>query len=457
LALPAKEVILLSKIFGTDGIRGIANLDLTCELAMKVGRATALVLSKFGGKVMIARDTRISSSFLENAIASGVCSAGADSIMLGVVPTATVAFLVKYAKADAGIMISASHNSFEFNGIKIFDSNGFKLSNEIEEKIENLLMNNFENHNLSICEYLGRVYNENNLIEKYVKNINSKILENKNLSVVFDCANGASCSHADKIFENKINSEFIFNSPDGININDKCGSTNLDSLSNFVVRNKFDLGIAFDGDADRCLAVDETGKIIDGDEIMAVCALDMSKKGKLIKNSVVGTLISNMGLEEFLRSKNIKFLRSGIGDRCVFEEMIKNNFVLGGEQSGHLIFLEHSTTGDGMLTAAMLINVITERKIKASEIKKLFEKTPQISRNIKINPDEDILENPDFKIILEKAKEMLKNNGRIFVRKSGTEPLLRIMYESKDLNKLKEAEKIIDCIFNLSKNVNKNV
>jgi phosphoglucosamine mutase len=417
------------------------------ELALKVGRAAAAVLSGAGGKIIVGRDTRISSSCIECAVSAGVCSAGANSVLPGVVPTPAVSFLAGLVNADAGIMISASHNSFEFNGIKIFGKNGLKLTDEIEEKIENLIISNFKEYcNFPSAKNIGGIIYENNFLKSYAEYISSITKKNMSLKIAFDCANGSAVSCAEKIFNKKFNSEFIFNNPDGININKNCGSTDLKALSCFVTKNKFDLGIAFDGDADRCLAVDETGAVIDGDEIMAICALDMLENKKLVKNAVVGTEMANIGFVNFLKKSGIDFFQTKkIGDRYVLNEMTKNGFMLGGEQSGHIIFLNHSKTGDGLLTAAMFINAFAKRGIKASEIKKLFKKFPQITKNIKIDKkNENITENPDFKNTISKIEKLLKGCGRIFIRKSGTEPILRIMCECESRDKLKEISEMLN-------------
>jgi phosphoglucosamine mutase len=434
----------LGKFFGTDGVRGVFGSELTIDFALKIGQAAAFVLSRPGEKILIGCDTRISSSSLVSAIAAGICSAGVESILLETaVPTPAVAFLTKYTACSAGAMISASHNSFEFNGIKFFDRNGFKLNDETEKKIENLILEDFKNCKFPSFDNVGRIHFKNNLFEHYIEYISNVVTCNKKIKIAFDCANGSSYCCADKIFGKKLNSEFISCSPNGININQNCGSTDLKNIKKLVIRKKIDIGIAFDGDADRCIAVDENGETIDGDEILAICALDMFENDNLSKKTVVGTDMTNMGLTDFLKKLGINFVRTNVGDRYILDEMNKNNFSLGGEQSGHIIFLNNSTTGDGLLTAAMLINVITKRNIKASEIKKIFVKYPQITYNIKFEPYQKILENPNFKDMISKIETILSDLGRVFVRKSGTEPLVRIMCESKYSEKLAEAEKII--------------
>lgn len=432
------EAMYLKKIFGTDGVRGVAISELTVDLAMKIGKATACLFAPDGGKILIGKDTRISSSSLEAAIAAGITSCGADAILLGVVPTPAVAYLTKISNSNAGIVISASHNSFEFNGIKIFNNQGFKISNLEQDKIENLILNNFKNIEYCKPENIGNIKQDKYFVSRYIKYL-KKLLRSLNLKVVFDFANGAACYCAMKIFNEMNHCEFLNESPDGININKNCGSTNLSSLSHYVVKNSFDLGIAFDGDADRCLAVDKNGEIIDGDHIIAAAALNMKKNSELDSNAVVGTIMSNMGFENFLKENEINFIRAQIGDRFVAEEMKKSGALIGGEQSGHVIFSKYSTTGDAILTAIMLINLISQEK-DSSEISKLFKPYPQFIKNIKISQGNNILETNNFKELIKKIENILSDSGRVFCRKSGTEPLIRIMCESSNLNNLGKAE-----------------
>ncbi|MCL2311650.1 MAG: phosphoglucosamine mutase [Firmicutes bacterium] len=433
----------MHKIFGTDGVRGIANLELTTELLTKIGRAVALVLSPFGGKILIGKDTRISSDVLEYALVSGIASAGSNPVMLGVVPTPAVSFLTKSSQSNsAGVMISASHNSFEFNGIKIFNSEGYKLDDETQSRIEDLILNDFENVKVPVADKIGKIFYEKYYVNQYINHI-KPILKDNDLKVVFDCANGTACRFVAKIFKNRKNFVSIFDSPNGLNINENCGSTNLASLSKFVINNGFDLGIAFDGDADRCLAVDENGEIIDGDHIIAALAIDTKKDGNLKHDTVIGTHMANMGLSEFLEKSKINFLQTKIGDRFISEKMNETGAVLGGEQSGHIICSEYSETGDGLITAVMLINLVSKIE-KSSEITKMFKKYPQFTKNIKIEKEVDLLEDSRFKDLIKRLDKLLYDCGRVFVRKSGTEPLIRIMCEAKSFKKLKEAEKEIE-------------
>ena len=427
----------MGKIFGTDGVRGIAMLDLTVDLAMKIGKATAKIFAPNGGKILIGKDTRISSSSLESALAAGISSCGVDVVLVGVVPTPAVAFIAKTNKFDAGIMVSASHNSFEFNGIKIFNSEGFKIDEECQNKIEDLILNDSE----IVCEgyqKVGKIDYNDLYVKKYLKYLRS-LLKAFDLKVVFDCANGASSFCAGKVFRDFLNCKYLNNSPDGLNINKDCGSTSLENLSDYVISNNFDLGIAFDGDADRCLAVDKNGDVIDGDHIIASLALDMQKNSSKFNNTVVGTLMSNMGFESYLKDHGIKFIRSKIGDRFVAQDMKSSGAIVGGEQSGHIILFEHSTTGDAILSAVMLINLIYKLG-DSSIISNTFKQYPQFTKNIKISPENDFSESDEFKSFLKKLESILSPNGRVLARKSGTEPVIRVMCESKSLQDLKQAE-----------------
>ena len=427
----------MGKIFGTDGVRGLAMIDLTVDLAMKIGKAVAKVFSPNGGKILIGKDTRISSSSLESAIAAGLSSCGVDVALVGVIPTPAVAYLTRTNGFDAGIMVSASHNSFEFNGIKIFNSEGFKIDEEYQEKIENLILNDSE----ITCEgydKVGCIYSDNHYIKKYVSYL-KKILKALNLKVAFDFANGASSFCAGKVFRDSLVCKFLNDSPDGFNINKDCGSTYLTNLSEYVITNNFDLGIAFDGDADRCLAVDRNGEIIDGDHIIAALAIYMKKNYSDFNNTVVGTVMSNMGFEDYLKEHGIKLIRSKIGDRFVAEDMKSSGSIIGGEQSGHIILFEHSTTGDAILSAIMLINLVYKLG-DSSLVSQAFRQYPQFTKNLKINSENDFSKTDEFKSFLKRLESILSSSGRVLARKSGTEPVIRIMCESKNFEDLKNAE-----------------
>lgn len=429
----------MGRIFGTDGVRGIANKDLTCELSMNIGRAVATVLANNKHKrpkILIGKDTRLSSNMLEGALLAGICSVGADAALLGVVPTPAVAYLVKKYKADAGIMISASHNSYEFNGIKIFDSNGYKLPDKIENQIEELLESEFKNSREFIGDKLGNVSIEKNAVSDYISHLESTVSGNlSGMRVAIDCSNGSACSTAKKLFTNlKLDYHIISDSPNGININDNCGSTHLERLSRYVKENNMDLGIAFDGDADRCLAVDENGDIVDGDIIMAICAMYMKENNLLKENTVVGTIMTNMGFTDFCKKEGIEFSSTKVGDRYVLEEMLEKGYNLGGEQSGHMILLDYSTTGDGQLTAVWLLNILHEKKIRLSEISRLVTKYPQSILNLEVSQKQKLEFNCNENVskIIFDSEEKLGDKGRVVIRESGTEPLIRIMAECID-------------------------
>lgn len=434
----------MGKFFGTDGIRGVANKELTCALALKVGMAVAYTLGK-GSKILVGKDPRISSNMLEAALLAGISSMGANAVSLGVVPTPAVAYLTLEEKADAGIMISASHNSFEFNGIKIFGNKGYKLPDEMEEKIEDLISRNIDDL-LPEAEAIGKIEKCTNATEKYAKYIKNavKLPEKKEIKVLVDCSNGSSSFTAERIFgELGIKADFIFHSPDGININENCGSTHIENLAEKVKEKIYDIAFAFDGDADRCLAVDELGNVIDGDFILGICADHMKKNGTLKGNALVGTIMSNMGLKKFCSENEISFEETNVGDRCVLERMTQKGYSLGGEQSGHIIFLENSTTGDGQLTALKLIEILLSSGKKASELRKIVKKYPQKSSAVKINFSQKgmFAKNEEIKAYLEEVKKEIGNKGRIVVRESGTEPKIRVMTEHESEEAAEEITK----------------
>lgn len=434
----------MKKLFGTDGVRGIANLELTCELAIKIGQAAAKVLTNGTTdkpKILIGKDTRISSDMLESALFAGICSCGAEAISLGVVPTPAVAYLIKKYKADAGIMISASHNSYEFNGIKLFDKNGHKLPDEIENKIEKLIeKDNFAPSTPLIGDAIGRITKCDTALDDYTDYIANTVKSfPRKLKIAVDCANGSASATAEMLFK-KLNADvtIISSSPNGININDNCGSTHLENLKKYVTDNKCDVGIAFDGDADRCLAVDETGEIMDGDIILAICAKSLKEKGKLKNNTLVATIMSNMGLKKFCLKNGIEFSQTKVGDRYVLERMLESDYSLGGEQSGHVIFLDYSATGDGQLTAVQLINILANSELKASDLRELIKKYPQKSLNVNIKPYQKGMaaKSKNINDYIKNITDELGEKGRIVLRESGTEPKIRIMFEHEDESKL---------------------
>lgn len=431
----------MGRLFGTDGVRGIANTELTCELAMDIGRAAAAVLSdgcRRRPTFVIGSDTRASSDMLGASIIAGLCSVGADVLQLGVVPTPAVAYLVGKYKADAGIMISASHNPAEFNGIKIFSGNGFKLPDMLEEKIEDLILSSEKNYARPTGAEVGRLTYATTAATDYVRYIKSTAhctLEGLNIAI--DCANGAASTSAPTLFsELGANVHILSADPDGANINRDCGSTHLESLAKYVVDNKLDCGVAFDGDADRCLCIDENGNVIDGDMIMAICALDLKARGKLNKNTVVGTIMSNFGFTKFCEDNELRFIATKVGDRYVLEEMLLEDYSFGGEQSGHVIFKDFATTGDGQLTAVQLLVMLKTQGKKLSELASVMTRYPQTMINLKISAEGKIAfyTDKDIADALAEAKAKLGNEGRIVVRPSGTEPLIRVMVEGMDKN-----------------------
>ena len=428
----------MGRLFGTDGARGVAITELTTEMAMNIGRAAALVLAKecnHTPKIIIGKDTRISGDILEAALVAGICSVGANVHILGVVPTPAVAMLVRKYEADAGVMISASHNSVEFNGIKLFAGTGFKLSDEIENEIEALILDTPEKMTLKDGCEVGRVFYEKNAQWDYIRYVMKTVDSDfKGIKVAIDCANGSSSATAQRLFEGLgANCVFISNEPDGTNINENCGSTHMENLMKTVVEKKCDLGLAFDGDADRCLAVDENGNLIDGDKLLAIFSKFMKVQGKLKSNTCVVTVMSNIGFFKFAEANGINAATTGVGDRYVLERMQQFDYNLGGEQSGHIIFLDEANTGDGQLTGVKLLEVLKKTGKKASELASCMESYPQVLVNVKITADKKGMWEKNEKVqeAIAMYKEKLGDDGRILVRESGTEPLVRVMIEGK--------------------------
>ena len=430
----------MRKYFGTDGIRRIANTELTPEFALRVAKAGAYVLSKHANHaptILIGRDTRLSGTLLESAMTAGFLSYGANVKLLGVMPTPAVAYLTRKLGADAGVVISASHNTFEFNGIKYFSNKGTKIPDSIEEEIEEILDSDkigelvAEHHQIGVSEIateLGEEY-----IEFFEKIFGDRLsAENtSDFTVGIDVANGATYKFAEKVFTKLgIKYKIICNEPDGININDECGSTHLEKIKKFVVENKLNLGIAYDGDGDRCLAIDEKGNVIDGDAILAITSDRLKKQGKLKNNTIVATVMSNLGLNKYCLEQGMNIKQTKVGDRYVLEEMLANDYNLGGEQSGHIIFLDYNPTGDGILTSLMLIEAILEQNRPASEVASLITIYPQVLVNVKVSADkqEKYKENKEVLDLIEKT-EQDEEIGRVLIRPSGTEPLIRVMIE----------------------------
>ena len=439
----------MRKYFGTDGIRRIANSELTPELVYKVAKAGAYVLSKHtdhAPTIFIGRDTRISGTLIEAAMIAGFLSYGANVKQLGVIPTPGVAYLTKRYKADASVVISASHNTYEFNGIKYFSNKGMKIPDTLEEEIEEVMESGKLEELTAINDKIGVAEDRSDLLEEYVyffrKNFEEELenLNKQNFLVAIDTANGATSEVAEKVFT-KLGIKHIIlnNKPNGININDKCGSTHLEGLQKFVVENKCNLGIAYDGDGDRCLAVNEKGEIVDGDLIMAVISNYMKNKGTLNKNTLVATVMSNLGLKKYAEKNNINFIQTKVGDRYVLEEMLKNGYNLGGEQSGHIIMLDYNPTGDGILTSLMLIKIILENQLPVSKLCDIIQIYPQVLINAKVNSNKKYDYNKDEEIQneIEKLEKEFSGNGRVLIRPSGTEPLIRVMIEGENQGYIK--------------------
>lgn len=444
----------MGRLFGTDGVRGVANTELTCELAFDIGRAAATVLTA-GGKehpaVLVGKDTRISSDMLEAALNAGLCSVGCNVYCLGVIPTPAVAYLIGKYGADAGIMISASHNPCEFNGIKIFNGDGYKLPDALEEKIESLILEKDFDFPTPTGGQVGRVFSCKTAVRDYIEHIKSTVIEPlTGLKVAFDCANGAASRTARILFtELGADCRFLSDQPNGVNINNRCGSTHLEALQRYVVENNLDAGIAFDGDADRCLAVDETGAVVDGDFIMAICGAELKSQGRLAKDTIVGTILTNMGLQRFCEENNLRFDATQVGDRYILEQMLLEDYNFGGEQSGHVIFLDHATTGDGQLTASFLLSILHRRKAKFSSLTTLMRRFPQVMVNVQISAEGKLLYYTDAEIrhAVQKAEDSLGTRGRIIVRPSGTEPLIRVMTEGEDQQEIEAvAHQVADII-----------
>lgn len=437
----------MGRLFGTDGARGIAGGELTADLAMKIGASAAYVLGESKKiKVIVGMDTRYSGDMLACAVNAGLLSMGADVIFVGVVPTPAVSFLVTHLKADMGVMISASHNPAKYNGIKLFNNKGYKLADEIEEKIEYYILD----EKLPECTNIGRYERDENLKNKYINFLYTLANDYNGLKVVVDCANGSASATAPILFEKlNINAKIIFDNPDGVNINDNCGSTHLDALISKVKEIGADLGIAYDGDADRCLLVTNDGDVIDGDYVLAICGKYLKEKGRLNNNAIVGTVMSNLGLKKFCESENINFVATKVGDRYVLEEMLDKDYVIGGEQSGHVIFKEYANTGDGELTSLMVLNILSERKCKLSELASIMDKYPQILVNVNVTKEGKISfgEDAEINVLIKKYEEELNGDGRILIRASGTENLIRVMIEGKNTEEISRmANDIADLI-----------
>lgn len=444
----------MGKYFGTDGVRGVANTELTPELVFKLGRAGAYVLtkeSKHAAKIIVGMDTRISGDMLEAALIAGICSVGAHAVSLGIIPTPAVAHLVREYNADAGVVISASHNPVKDNGIKFFNSKGFKLPDELENEIEDIMINSIDDIPKPIGIDVGTKTVVEEAVDDYVSFLKSTIdVELEGLKIAIDCANGATYQAAPLTFHSLgCEVSAIHREPDGTNINKDCGSTHMESLTDFVKKVNADVGFAFDGDGDRCLAVDENGVIVNGDELMAICGNYLKEQGKLKNNTIVATVMSNLGLFIMGDKNGINIEKTNVGDRYVLERMLQNNDCLGGEQSGHIIFLDYNTTGDGTLTAIQLLSIMKKTGKKLSELKKVVEILPQVLVNAPVDNKKkyEYLSNETIKSEIDKLEKKFEGQGRVLIRPSGTEPIVRVMIEGRDEAILKnEAEKLAGLI-----------
>lgn len=433
----------MGRLFGTDGVRGVANSELTPELAYNLGKAGAYVLGKEKERpvVLIGKDTRISGDMLEDALSAGILSMGGDVIKAGVLPTPAVAYLVRRYKADAGVVISASHNTFEYNGIKFFNGEGFKLDDELEDQIEDIIVRDIDVSSHITGERLGRLREaEEDALKQYAEFLCSTVdMDLTGQKIVLDCANGAAYKVAEKVFRALgADPVILANTPDGLNINAGCGSTHPEKLQEAVIREKASMGLAFDGDADRLIAVDETGSVVDGDKTIYICAKMLKETGQLTGDLVTATVMSNLGFHQALESLSCKVEVTAVGDRYVLESMLSTGCVLGGEQSGHIIFLNHTTTGDGILSALQLIRAVG---LSGKSLSRLAEEVtiyPQVLRNALVKNENKKKFQADEVICAEiaRAEARMEGMGRVLIRPSGTEPLVRVMIEGRQLEEI---------------------
>jgi phosphoglucosamine mutase len=454
----------MTRLFGTDGVRGIANKELTPELAFRLGRAGAQVLAgecSHKPVILVGSDTRISCGMLESALVSGLCSAGADAWVSGVIPTPGVAYLSRKYQCDAGIVISASHNSYEFNGIKFFSGSGYKLPDETEDKIEALMAADQGTAGVpgtsgSACDRpqgaaLGRRIEKQNAAHEYLEHLKRRMaVDLTGLKIALDCANGA-CAHIAPSLFSDLGADVVAIgvNPDGTNINADCGSTHLEPLRQLVRREGCDLGLAFDGDADRMLAIDENGLPVDGDEIMAIIALDMKSQQQLRDDTLVVTVMSNLGLDIMAASSGIRLAKTKVGDRYVLEEMLRSGYNLGGEQSGHIILLDHSTTGDGLLSALRLLRALTRQGQRLGRARRIMTVLPQVLRSARVANEHKnkALADADVCMAIARMESVLDGHGRVLVRASGTEPIIRVMIEGENIDEISRmAEQLVALI-----------
>jgi len=434
----------MRKLFGTDGVRGVANMDpMTSEMAMRIGRAAAHVFrdSVRRHSIVIGKDTRLSGYMIESALTSGLCSMGMDVLLVGPVPTPGIAFLTRSLRADAGVVISASHNPYEDNGIKFFGRDGFKLPDEVEKKMEDLIFSGSIDSVRPTASEIGKAYRIDDAIGRYNEFVKSSIprgMDFAGLRIVVDSANGAAYKIGPRILA-ELGADVIslYDKPNGININQGCGSLYPEVICRAVVANKAQIGIAFDGDADRLILCDEKGTLVDGDAAMAICALQMLKQGRLKKNTLVATVMSNLGLELAMQKAGGKLVRAGVGDRYVMEKMIEGGYNLGGEQSGHIIFLDNNTTGDGIISALQILSIMRQTGKPLSELAACMKTYPQILVNVKVKERRDLESIPEVVKRMAQIEKKLDNTGRLLVRYSGTEPKVRVMIEGEDQKEIK--------------------
>jgi len=442
----------MTRLFGTDGVRGVANKELTPELAYKLGRAGAAVLAKDHSPVclVVGRDTRVSGDMLQAALSAGICSTGADVLSVGVIPTPAIALLTSELNAAAGVVISASHNPVEDNGIKFFGPKGYKLTDEEEDQIEALLLDDEAELPSPVGAGVGRIINVTDADDRYVAFLKKSIAGDlSGLKIVLDCANGAAFRVAPRMLE-ELGAEVIamYNSPDGVNINAGCGSTHPEQLQAAVVQHGADLGLAHDGDADRLIAVDHQGNLVDGDQMLVICARHLKAQDKLPKNAVAVTVMSNLGLKLAMQEAGIEVLETKVGDRYVLEELLQTGATLGGEQSGHIIFLEHCTTGDGLLSSLQLLAVVKSTGRSLAELAGQMERLPQLLENVPVADKNLVMTSPVLEQKIAEMEKRLAGQGRILVRPSGTESLVRVMVEGRDMGQLRE---IVDELVRLVK------
>ena len=443
----------MGRLFGTDGARGVAITELTCEMAMQIGRAAALVLTKEAkhrAKIFIGKDTRISSDILEAALCAGICSVGAEAVKLGVVPTPAVAYLVRTHGADAGVMISASHNSVEFNGIKLFAATGYKLPDATEEEIEALILDHPEKIELQSDIRVGAISEYTNAKEDYISYLAGCVATDcSGIRVALDCANGSASAIAKNVFDALgAETHVINNHPNGLNINTDCGSTHIHVLQEYVKESGCDVGFAYDGDADRCIAVDENGSVVDGDLILYICGKYMKEIGTLRNNTVVTTIMSNFGLYKAFDREGISYEKTAVGDKYVYENMSQYGNCLGGEQSGHIIFSKHATTGDGILTSLKVMEVMLEKKETLGKLASEVEILPQVLKNVRVKDKKAAQDDPAVQAEVAKVTETLGADGRILLRQSGTEPVVRVMVEAPTTG---QCEMLVDQVIEVMK------